>query len=138
MVEAMLKREECLRLSAETQRQFREARQEANGVFRIVEALQRRVVHEFGLPEDVGLEALRRAEQWIGSARAQKLSLYRRHNRLADGPLTIGAEAPLGTVPPLLCLSRGETMAKTSSFSMSLSAMSKPGRPLVLVAGSHS
>ena len=73
-VEAMLRREEHLRLCAETQAKFHAVRHECDGVFRVVEDLQHQVVREFGLPIDIGLNALRCAEQWLGNDRAKEVS----------------------------------------------------------------
>lgn len=132
MVEAMLRREEDLRLCAQTQASFKAARGEANGIFRVVEALQRQVVREFDLPIDVGLQALRRADLWLGEAKAKELSLYRRHNRCRDGPLAVGDPAPFASVPPLLALG-----AEATSY-FSLTELWQLGLPCVLIAGSHS
>lgn len=131
VVEAMLQREEALRLCAETQAAFGAVRAETDGVFRVVEALQRRVAREFGLAEKDGLVALRCAEGWVGKERAQELSLYRRHNRCVDGPLAVGGAAPLGAVPRLPSLDIGAP-------ALDLATACSPGGPLVLVAGSHS
>jgi len=127
----MLRREEDLRLCAETQAKLHAVRCEPNGVFRVVEALQEQVVEEFGLPLGVGLKALRCAEQWLGHARAKELSFYRRHNIFVDGLLTVGSLAPLSMVPPLTSLVPG-------GQALNLAAMHEPGVPLVLVAGSYS
>lgn len=132
----MLRREEELRLCAETQAKFYAARCESDGVFRLVEALQHQVVEEFGLPLDIGLEALRCAEQWLGDERAKELSLYRRHNIFVDGLLAVGSLAPLSMVPALTSLGSGGLA--TQAVALNLAAIQKPGVPLVLVAGSYS
>lgn len=139
-VEAMLRREEDLRLCAETQAAFYAARREPGGVFRIVEELQRRVCEEFELPEEIGLTALRCAQHWIGEAKAKELSLYRRHNRCVDGLLTMGAPAPLENVPPLPSLGNGVSpTARFPGQPLELTLrLSETRFPLVLVAGSHS
>lgn len=131
MVEDMLRREERLRLCPETQAEFAAVRTEPNGVFRVIEALQRRVAQEFGVSEDDGLTVLRCAERWVGKERAQELSLYRRHNRCVDGPLVIGDVAPMASVQPLPSLDQ-------EAPAFDLASASQPGSLLVLVAGSHS
>lgn len=133
----MLRREEHLRLCAETQAKFHAARHECDGVFRVVEDLQNQVVREFGLPIDIGLNALRCAEQWLGNDRAKELSLYRRHNRFVDGPLIVGSSAPLSLVPPLTSLGAGG-IAEQPVSPLSLATKQEPGVPCVLVAGSYS
>ena len=151
----MLAREEELRLCDETQRAFRAARDPddpaAGGVFRVVEALQRRVVAEFGITDEGrGLDALRRAELWVGDATARDASLYRRHNRCVDGPLRVGDAAPLAAVPSLRCVRGGDAAAAAALdddgcggcysgvVDLSELAARAAAAPLVLVAGSHS
>jgi hypothetical protein len=88
-----------LRLSQEMQHAFRAARTAAggrgDGWLDVVELLQRRVAADFGLPEVVGLDAMRRAEALLpGDAEVVKLSLYRKYNRCIDGPMQAGDAAP--------------------------------------------
>jgi hypothetical protein len=98
---AMLKFEDELRLSKETQDEFKRWRLEGKGeegMSVVVEDIQRRVAREFGLSEEVGMEALRCAETLLGPEHRDtvvKLSLYRRHNRCVDGSLRVGDLAPL-------------------------------------------
>ena len=145
VVEAMLAREEELRLCDETQRSFFAARRDPEGVFNVVADLQRRVAREFGLAERVGLAALRNAEDWVGVEKAKELSLYRRYNKCRDGPLREGDRAPLESVRPLVEVlddehsdcARAVAIAEYPRRSLSEIAAAS-SRPLVLVAGSYS
>ena len=123
----MLRREEELRLSKETQSAFYKVRFENNGIFDVVEKLQGQVAREFGMSEDEGKHLLRCADLYIGMERAKELSLYRRNNICVDGNLKVGEIAPLIEVPPLLVV--GGEYGKR----IRLSALPKP---LVLLGGS--
>ena len=68
----------------------------------MVEALQRHVAAEFGLPEAVGLAAMRAADQLLpGDPEVSELSLYRKFNRCIDGNLNTGDLAPDAALIPL-------------------------------------
>ena len=145
----MLKFEDELRLSKETQNEFRGWRLEGKGeqgMSVVVEDIQRRVAREFGLSEEVGMEALRCAETLLGPEHREeviKLSLYRRHNRCVDGSLKVGNLAPLH---PLLHPVSLAAQALTASLRADMCAppvvcigdFLTPGSPpLVLVCGSY-
>ena len=69
VVEAMLAREEQLRICDETQWSFFAVRHEPEGVFKVMDTLQRRVAREFRLERRAGLAALRNAEGWVEKAK---------------------------------------------------------------------
>lgn len=135
----MLRREEELRLCADTQVAFSKVRSKEDGVLQIIEDLQRRVAAEFGLPEKEGLIMLRSAERWLGDEKARELSFYRRHReRCRDGPLQVGDVAPFSCVPLLPLVAMGSCGASVVQDSLDLSILGKVDSPLVLIAGSHS
>lgn len=99
----MLRREDALRLSEHTLRQYK--RGSAEDYVRITEALQAQTAAEFGLSAEVGSMLLRRADSFARSeaerAEIVQLSLYRRHNRCVDGDLQVGDAAPSLLLQPL-------------------------------------
>ena len=94
----MLAREGQLRLCGETQRSLFAVRLEPEGVFKVVNTLQRRAAREFGLVGRVGLAAFRNAEDWVGGRESERNLFYRRHNKCRDRPLCEGDRAPLESV----------------------------------------
>lgn len=136
----MLRREEELRLCAETQFMFSKVRSDPEGVYKIVEDLQRRVAVEFGLSEESGIVALRSAERWLGEERARELSFYRRHReRCRDGSLQIGDIAPLAHIPLLPLVVESASCGNAArNGGLDLSRLASQRSPLVLIAGSHS
>jgi hypothetical protein len=129
LIKAMLAREDELRLSNETQlayKNYRLAGKGEEGMETVVEDLQRRVVKEFGLPIEVGLEAIRCAETLLpGDPEVKVLSLYRRHNRCVDGDLKVGDVAP------------DVELYTLSLDKIRLLEMVSVGRPLIIIAGSY-
>jgi hypothetical protein len=107
----------------------------------VVEALQRRVAAEFGLPEAVGLAALRGAEVLCAhspedAAEVHEISLYRKFNRCRDGGLREGDP------PPDAPLTRCRDGAATSLHALLHGAGGSGGGraplpPLVVFAGSY-
>lgn len=93
----MLRREDALRLSEATLRQYK-ASSNADDYVAITTALQEQVGREFGLDAQVGVMLLRTAESFARDEAERKemvgLSLYRRHNRCVDGDLQVGDVAP--------------------------------------------
>lgn len=90
------------------------------------EELQRRVCGEFGLDEDVGLEAMRAAPLLLpGDSEVNEISLYRKCNRFRDGPQGVGDMPPDVIVHSL----DGEEV--------SLRALIPGPRPLVVFSGSY-
>ncbi len=97
----MLRREDALRLSEHTLKQYKATGQD--GYVPITTALQAQVSREFGLNEEVGTMLLRTAESFARNptelAEIVSLSLYRRHNRCVDGHVQVGDVAPVLKCP---------------------------------------
>lgn len=97
MLLAMLRRENELRLSPEVQAAYG-----AGGYAyytTVTQALQEQVATEFGIsPVQLGVQALWYAESLAPSdavrAQIKAISLYRKYNRMRDGPLQVGDPAP--------------------------------------------
>ena len=93
-IKDILRRENDLRLSHETQQEFQAASKPDDWI-QVVERLQRRVCLEFGLSEQVGLNAMRRAESLLpGDQDVNEISLYRKYNRCRDGTLQVSDTPP--------------------------------------------
>jgi len=93
-IKDILRRENDLRLSHETQEEF-QAASEPDDWIQVVERLQRRVCREFGLSQEVGLNAMRRAESLLpGDKEVSEISLYRKYNRCRDGTLQVSDKPP--------------------------------------------
>lgn len=129
VIKAMLKREDILRLSPETQQLYKEYRlagRGEEGMQVVVDDIQKRVVKEFGLSMEVGIEAIQCAESILeGDDEVKSLSLYRRHNRCIDGNLNIGDIAPN---VKLIDLNHQE---------INLLDMVNVNKPLIIIAGSY-
>jgi len=70
-------------------------RSQPDGWLSVMDALQRQVAREFGLQENVGLQALRHAEALLpGDDEVVEISLYRKYNRCWDGLLQVGDLSP--------------------------------------------
>jgi hypothetical protein len=113
------------------------------------------VASEFGLPEAVGLAAMRQATQLLpGDEEVFELSLYRKFNRCVDGGLRAGDTAPDATLLPLqaashdlgveraetvslLALLRGDRAAWRASASPINAPPDEAQSPLVLFVGSY-
>jgi len=97
----MLRREDVLRLSEHTLKQYKATGHD--GYVPITTALQAQVSKEFGLNEEVGTMLLRTAESFARTpaelAEIVSLSLYRRHNRCVDGHVQVGDVAPVLKYP---------------------------------------
>lgn len=97
----MLRREDALRLSEDTLKQYKAVGHD--GYVPITTALQGQVSREFGLNEEIGTMLLRTAESFARSpselAEIVSLSLYRRHNRCVDGTVQVGDMAPVLKYP---------------------------------------
>jgi len=126
----MLVREDGLRLSDETQRLYAACADNSAGKERVTTAVQRRVVREFGLEVDEGLDLLRSAtalfpddEEVVRSAH------WLRHNICMPCPLRVGDAVPDA---PLFAAADG---ARTSVHE--LAAAGGGARPTVLAVGSH-
>lgn len=93
----MLRRENELRLCAETQEKFKavSSQKKPDGWLSVVEQLQRQVCKEFGLSEIVGLTALRCAQDLLpNDPDVNEISLYRKYNRCRDGNLKVFDKLP--------------------------------------------
>lgn len=112
-----------MRLSPAVQARFREAEMSSERDWiEVAVDVQREVLARFGLPPtEVNLEMLRRQA-------TSETSLYVKYNRAARGHLRVGDLAPDVRVG---------TLAGTGS-SRSLLSHERPGRPLVILAGSYS
>ena len=125
-IKTILRRENELRLCEETQILFKRASVRPAGWISVVEELQRRVCREFGLDEDVGLAAMRGANLLLpGDGEVDEISLYRKYNRLRDGPLGVG------DVP------RDVTVHRLDGEEVRLRALIQGPRPLVIFGGSY-
>lgn len=83
-----------MRLCKETENELK-AVGTPDGWLQVVEKLQHRVCDEFGVKADVGLTALRRAEDLLPEdAEIQEISLYRKYNRCRDGTLQVTHSPP--------------------------------------------
>ena len=152
----MLRRENDLRLCAETQAAFRAVSSDPAGWLGVVETLQRRVCAEFGLSARAGLNVLRRAPELLpGDEEVFELSLYRKYNRCRDGNLRVGDPPPDAQLHPVTMVSaaaqaptaaasdaaEAPSDAATSSPPTSLHALleSLPSHdsPLVVLAASY-
>ena len=156
-IKEVLRRENEARLSPETQARFAAVGEVGDGWLEVVEALQREVAVACGLTERVGVAAMRNAERLldpIHHAEIREISLYRKYNRCKDGDLDVGDAAPdvlvaglggeggeggegpglaAGTAPAV-----GGCGAHATPRSPSLFDFGRPGRPLVVFAGSYS
>ena len=131
----MLRREEELRLSADTQAAYAAAGGPA-GWLAITEALQRRVAAEagFSTPADVdaAVAYVRAAQRtFAGDAEVLSIPLYIRHNRCRAGVLAPGMEAP--DAPLLL----PDGVTRSSVRELHAAAAGGARLPLLLLAGSY-
>jgi hypothetical protein len=159
-IKEVLRRENEARLSPETQARFAAVGEVGDGWLEVVEALQREVAVACGLTERVGVAAMRNAERLldpIHHAEIREISLYRKYNRCKDGDLHAGDAAPNvlvaglggeggeeGEGPGLAAGADGTARAvggcgaRAIPRSPSLFDFGRPGRPLVVFAGSYS
>ena len=160
-IKEVLRRENEARLSPETQARFAAVGEVGDGWLEVVEALQREVAVACGLTERVGVAAMRNAERLldpIHHAEIREISLYRKYNRCKDGDLNVGDAAPDvlvaglggeggegGEGPGLAAKISGMSRAvggcganRATPRSPSLFDFGRPGRPLVVFAGSYS
>ena len=137
-IKAILRRENELRLSPQTQRQFATAAKTkgGSGWLDVVEDLQKAVAKEFGLSEQVGLDAMRKAEALLpGDPEVMEISLYRKYNRCVDGDLDVGSMAP---DVPLLPVETGCSVNQSARTpKMLYSVLRESPQPLVLLVGSY-
>mmetsp|Transcript_5540 Transcript_5540/g.5697 ORF Transcript_5540/g.5697 Transcript_5540/m.5697 type:complete len:132 (+) Transcript_5540:183-578(+) len=129
----MLKRENELRLSSEIQRKYKNSKNKGfQGFVDVTEELQKQVVKEFRLKEDDGLWILRTAPSLFSLPEEKEeisnLSLYRKYNRLENGKLSQGDNAPNVELFNI----NGEVLSG-GLLSLISDIQSKP---LVLIAGS--
>lgn len=136
-IKAILRRENELRLAPETQRLFAAAAKTVGGSgwLDVVEDLQRHVAKEFGLSEQVGLDAMRRAEALLpGDPEVKEISLYRKFNRCVDGDLAVGDVAPDAH---LLSVGTGPGVGRGCKATTVHSLLEASAQPLVLLVGSY-
>lgn len=92
----MLRREEELRISDETQRALLVGGEDSYAP--VIAAVQAKVSREFGLSVELGTMLLQCADRFARSeaelAEITSLSLYRRNNRCVDGNVQVGDVAP--------------------------------------------
>lgn len=129
----MLKRENDLRISPETQKLYEAAERSADTDWmEVTGRLQQQVASEFGFKES---EQNKMAVDTLRSARAQfaaedpsilDLAVYLKYNRARRGTISVGDTAP--NVP----------LTYLDGLTKNLSDIVVPGRPLVLIAGSYS
>jgi hypothetical protein len=133
LLKDMLRRENELRLSEETQRKYQEAeRKSETDWMEVTIELQRQVVREFGIKDiERGVHAIQSAYSRYGSTDKDffDIPLYVRHNRARQGDLVEGEPAANTTK-----LFHMDEPSKTSN----LFDFAKPGAPLVVLAGSYS
>jgi hypothetical protein len=156
----MLRRENELRLSPEVQEAYRVGGYSQYTA--VTEALQLQVAAEFGIdPPSLGMQALWYAESLAPSdavrAQIKEISLYRKYNRMRDGPLRVGDPAPPLRAPLLQVWPMGDGEEEKDqacdggSVVVRVSSSGKryrleprtwhlrgDSRPLVVVASSHS
>lgn len=146
---AILRRENELRLSADTQERFRAVSSKPDGWLKVVEELQRQVADEWNLSHDVAFRIMREAEILPAIAsnrddleRVRNISLYRKYNRCVDGKLQVG------DVPPDVTLVHSSTgknvtlhsiiCGHETGFSVGSNSNQMPSAaPLVIFAGSY-
>lgn len=129
----MLKRENELRLSSDVQLKYKQRKNEGfSGFVSVTEELQKQVVKEFNLNENNGLKMLRCAPSFFSTQEEieeiKNISLYRKYNRLENGNLSRGDNAPNVELYDI----NGEIL---SDGLLSLFSDSEI-KPLVLIAGS--
>jgi hypothetical protein len=122
-VKAILAREEELRKNEDAQIRFEEAESSGDRDWIVVaEEIQAETLQEFGIePTPFALHQLRLAAARIGT------SFYIKFNRARQGNLSPGSPAP--DVP---------LVSFTTEAPATLLSYAKPGRPLVVLAGSFS
>jgi hypothetical protein len=158
---AMLLRENELRLSDKYEHMYREeSKHGVQGYCSVTEKLQLEVIRDFELHPEIkqyGLYVLQTAELLYAEKKDEirELSLYRKFNRMLDGHLVVGREAPgvsvldtAGRVVELLPLEKNQhthhhehattTAGESSSSSVFQWGDRSAERPLVLIAGSAS
>jgi hypothetical protein len=126
VIKAILRRENDLRLSEETLANF-SCCSTPDGWLDVVDKLQRRIASEFGLSEQVGLDAMRLADKLLpDDPEVTEISLYRKYNRCRDGDLREGDHAP---DVPLHLVADGKRTA--------LHSLLNECTPLVVFVGSY-
>lgn len=93
----MLKRDDELRLSEETQRAYAKCSDGGDEKCRVTEAVQRRVAKEFGFKDNIaeGLEVMRCAmSMFPGDEDVKDACHYYRYNIHAPCPITLGDVIP--------------------------------------------
>jgi hypothetical protein len=104
-------------------------RAESDGWLCVVEDLQRRIAAEFGVSEQVGLDATRLAESLLpGDNEVVEISHYRKYNRCIYGTLCVG-DSPN---PPLIDLNASHGCGVTM-----LHNLIHNDQPCVLLVGSY-
>lgn len=128
----MLRRENELRLSDETQKKYMEAEKKSEADWiNVTLELQRQVVREFGIRNiDRGVHAIQSAYSRYGATDSDffEIPLYVRYNRARQGDLKEGE--PAVNISKLFHV---DDITKTSN----LFDFAKPAVPLVVLAGSY-
>lgn len=97
----MLKRDDQLRLSDETQRAYAKCCEFGDEKIRVTDAIQRRVCREMGFQDNIaeGLEVMQCAlSMFPGDEAVKNACHYYRHNIHVPCPIKLGAEIPAITV----------------------------------------
>lgn len=124
----MLKRDDELRLSQETQVRYALFKEDWSWKWEVTESVQRQVCEETGFAENVdfGLDLMRSAlKLFPGDQEVKDAAHYLRYNSHEACPLVIGAKVPEMEVFDL----EGERRA--------LSSVAQEGAPTLVLAGSH-
>ena len=140
----MLRRENDLRVSTETQHAFKAvARMSQEGrkrdaYLKVVDDLQKQVAAEFGLSEKVGLDALRSAELLLNNnpqdvIDVREISLYRKYNRCRDGDLSVGDAPPDARLVRVL----DQDIHRVDPNASVHGVLSSSSLPTVLLVGSY-
>jgi hypothetical protein len=132
LLKNMLRRENELRLSEETQKKYMEAEKKSETDWmEVTIELQRQVVREFGIKDiDRGVHAIQSAFSRYGHEDKDffEIPLYVRLNRARQGDLNEGE--PAHDIPKLFHVDNPSKTCNLFDFM-------NPGRPLVVIAGSY-
>ena len=138
----MLARENELRLSPETQSRFQAAEASVDSEWMCVaQDIQEQVVKEFSRASHSSLDVVAHMDIALFELRAAanrhpEVALYVRHNRARRGTLHAGDPCPNVSVASVN--SSPSASSATPIEQCQLLGHAKPGRPLVIVAGSYS
>lgn len=140
----MLTRENELRLSESVQLRFKAAEASVDSEWMCVaQEIQEQVIKEFSKASHSSLDVVRHMDIALFELRAAanrhpEIALYVRHNRARRGTLRVGDPCPNVSVVSVASSSSSSTSSTPQLQQRNLLDHAKPGRPLVIIAGSYS